>query len=122
MASTKITPKQIKKLVASFIRVNSFSFPSAASANVTTVTTSALTSAGYNGVAVTLAASTAETTAGVIVSGNNKVEVYKSSDKTKLSYFSEEVYGRVTESSGTYTLSLYSLQSGVETAYTPVAP
>lgn len=121
MSAILIQSKQIKKLMAGYVRVSAFSFPAASSGFITSALSTALSTAGFGGNSVPLANSTAENITGVITSGNNRVEIYKNSDKEKLDYLGQEVYGRVTQSLGAYTLSLYSIQAGVETAYTSAA-
>lgn len=85
---------------------------------VTSVITSALSTAGDGGVSVPLQVS-ASNSVGVLTSGSNRVEIVLASTKERLIDASgNEIYGRLTESGGIYTLSYYSLISGVETAYT----
>ncbi|MHA2404788.1 MAG: hypothetical protein ACXADH_17460, partial [Candidatus Kariarchaeaceae archaeon] len=80
------------------------------------VTTEVTTAAGNDGVPVQVGAATTE---GFITTGaNNKVWIFDNSSKTAIDDgLGNEVYGRLTEAAGVYTLSYYSLQSGVETAY-----
>lgn len=58
---------------------------------------------------------------GVVVApfGGNRVEVWDNATKEKLKDANNnEVYGRLTEAAGVYTLSFFTLVTGVETAYT----
>lgn len=51
--------------------------------------------------------------------GDNKIEVWNNTTKDKIADNNgNEVYGRLTEAGGVYTLSFFSLVVGVETAYT----
>lgn len=86
---------------------------------VTSVITTALSTAGDGGVSVPLQASS-NNSVGVVTTGTtNRVEIVSASTKERLIDASgNEVYGRLTESGGIYTLSYYSLISGTETAYT----
>jgi hypothetical protein len=110
--------KQIDKQLAGLIRVVGFS-ASGTSDPVTADITTALSTAGEGGVSVPL--QVADTTQiGVVTSSpNNRVEIYDGTTLAKLDDGSgNEVYGRLTQASNVYTLSYYSLVSGVETAYT----
>lgn len=112
-----IQSKQIKKILAARIRVSGFS-ASGVDDVVTSALTTALTTAGYNGGSVTLQPTTTETTSGVITGANNTVLLYNGTTKEPLTDASlNEVYGRMTESGGVYTLAYYSLVNGVETSY-----
>lgn len=112
-----VPAKQIIKILAAPIRVNNFS-ANGSSNTVTSAITTALTTAGAGGVSVPLQVSASEGL-GVIASGaNNKVEIYSSTSKDKIGSVGEEVYGRLTEAGGVYTLSYYTLSNaGIETAY-----
>jgi hypothetical protein len=100
------------------IRVAGFS-GSGATTVCTTALTTALSTAGRGSVAVPVQVSTNEDVIGVIASGaDNRVEVWDGTTKEKLKDGdSNEVFARLTEASGTYTLTYYSLVAGVETAY-----
>ncbi len=118
---SKFHASQIKRLFDSYLRIDNFS---ATGLNdvVTTPITTLLGSAGDLGVTVPLQVSTYNSgtqTEGLITTGTgNKVEIYDSTTKQKLDdNQGNEVYGRLTESGGVYTLTYYSLISGVETAF-----
>jgi hypothetical protein len=115
-----IQSKQIKKLLASRVRVNAFAGGSSTSVVVTTAITTALASAGYGGGSVPVTPSSGESVTGIITTGStNAVLIYTSSNKQPIvDNDGNEVYGRITEASSVYTLSYYSLVGGVETAYT----
>ena len=120
-----IQAKQISKFLACAVAVSGFAFPAAATADVTTAITTALATATDAGTAAAVQVASA-TQAGVVTSGNNKVEV--SDDATGQKLFFEdgavdrEVYGRITEAAGTYTLSLfYTDGANAEQAFTAAA-
>lgn len=87
---------------------------------ITTELTTALGSAGFNGGAVPVQISAGEGQEGVITTGNaNLVQVFDATTNEKLvDGGGNEIYARITEAAGVYTLTYYSLVSGVETAYT----
>lgn len=110
--------KQLTGVFAGFIRISAFT-ADGASDTVTSAITTALSTAGRGGVAVPLQASSGEDSVGVVVTGDNRVEIYDAATKQKVKDASgNEVYGRITHSGGVYTLTYYSLVSGTETAYT----
>ncbi|MBD2437365.1 hypothetical protein [Nostoc sp. FACHB-110] len=108
--------KQITKLIDAAIGINGLT----ASGNSTTVTsqiTSALSSAGDGGVSVPLQVATS-TTIGVVISSSLILQILDATTKQVLVDGSgNEIYGKLTQSGGVYTLSYYSLVSGTETAY-----
>lgn len=112
-----IQSKQINKTLAAAVRVSGFS-ANGGSNTVTTAITSALSTAGDGGLSVPV--QVASTDIGVITSGtNNRIEIWDATSKDKfVASNGEEVYGRLTESSGVYTLTYYTLpNTGTETAY-----
>lgn len=109
--------KQVAKLLYAPVRVSGFTATAATSDVVTTAVTTALGTAGDGGVAVPLAVATA-TAAGVVTTGNNRVEVYNATTQEKISIAGNEIYARITEAAGVYTLSYFSVVAGVETATT----
>lgn len=120
--------KQIGGNWSARLGVLGYTFPaSPATANVTTAISTTLSTAGeLEGVAVALPVtpSTGVTVPGVITTGtNNYVQLRNSTTKGPLDDGTGvEVYGRITEAASLYTLSLYTLVAGVETAYAPVSP
>lgn len=100
--------------------IGAIGFAASGSSNtVTTPITTVLSTAGNGGISVPLqVASTSQV--GVITTGSDaRVEIVDSSTKKKIAdASSNEVYGRLSESSGAYTLSYFSLVAGSETAYT----
>lgn len=121
--ATKLQAKQIQKLFGSFIKIQELTV-NGGTHNVTTVITSALTTAGNGGTAVPLLSSTAVTAPGVVVLGDsNRAEIWDNVTKDKVEITGREVYGRITVSVGVYTLTFYYLNdSGVETPYSFAAP
>lgn len=118
---TLIKSKQVKRMFLSYIRINAIS-ATGGSTVVTTPLTTAASSAGDLSASVPLQVSTynstTQTEGYVATTTDNKVEIYRNSDKKKIEDTSgNEVYGRLTESGGVYTVTYYSLVSGVETAY-----
>lgn len=113
-----IPAKQIEKILAAFVRVSAFT-ANGTSDTVTTPITSALSTAGNGGASVPLQVSSGVTVVGVVTaSGKNLVALYDATTKLKLTDGSDnEVYARLTESGGAYTLTYYSLVAGTETSY-----
>lgn len=122
MAKIKqINPGQA--LFSGSVQVNGFT----ASTGITTCTaalTTALSGAGRGGVTVPLQVSLTEDAIGVITTGaNNLCELFDSATKEKLKDgLGNELYGRLSESAGAYSLSYYSLVAGVETGFNFTAP
>jgi hypothetical protein len=118
---SKLDSSQIKKMFDAHVRVTGFS-ATGVSDTITTPLTTAVSSAGDLGVSVPLQVSTynsgTQTEGIVTASGQNKVEIYDATTKQKLDDGQgNEVYGRVTESGGAYTLSYFSLIAGSETSF-----
>ncbi len=115
-----IQAKQIDKNLAASIQISGFSAAGVDDV-VTSVITTALSTAGDGGASVPLQASTSVSTIGVVTTTpNNRVEVWANATKDKITDSNgEEVYGRITESGGVYTLTYYSLNpsTGAETSY-----
>jgi hypothetical protein len=112
MAITKA--KQIEKPIQGFIGVLNSAILATNSSKV--VTADITTAVGT--LPLQLASSTQQ---GIVVSpyGNDKIEMWDTTTKEKLKDTNNnEIYGRLTEATGVYTLSFYSLVVGVETAYT----
>lgn len=122
MAACKelVQPKQIDKVLACPVCLTGFTTTVATSDTVTTVLGTALSSAAVGGGSVPLVVSPNDTTPGVITTApNNRVEIWDDTTKLKIEDGAgNEVYGRITEAAGVYTLSYYSLVAGAETAFT----
>jgi hypothetical protein len=117
----KFQPKQIAQFFHVLIRVGAQAYASAAASTiVTTSITTALGTAGRGGVSVPVQITAADTTVGIITTTTkNRVEIYDSTTKQKYkSLNGDEVYARLTEAAGVYTLTYYTQVAGVETAYT----
>ncbi|MGA7934723.1 MAG: hypothetical protein WCA35_14355 [Kovacikia sp.] len=114
-----VPAKQIIKVLSAPIRVSGFAAAGPDDV-VTSVITTALSSAGNAGVSVPLQVSSAVTAVGIITSPpGNRTEIYNATSKDKIAHSSgNEVYGRITESGGVYTLTYYYYSdAGVETPY-----
>lgn len=111
-----VQAKQISKIITGHIKVSGFNTTAANSDVITTALSTALATAGAGGVSVPLQASSGDSGIGVVTLGSsNRVEI---NDGSLDDGNGNEVYGRLTESGGVYTLSYYSLIANVETAYT----
>ncbi len=115
----KLFPEQIKKILASAIRIEGYTMTSTTdSVDVTTELAESLLTAGDGGIEVPLFSSSSVSVQGVIIdSPSNMVEIWDNTTKLKLENNGREVYGRLEEGEG-YILSFYYLDSGVETSYT----
>jgi hypothetical protein len=121
-----LNAKQVNKLQSAFIQVAGQAVTNnSASVIVTAGITTALLTAGVGegGVgttAVPVQVSTGTSVLGVITTApHNRVEIYNATTKGKYLALGEEVYGRLTEAAGVYTLSFFTFtNAGVETAYT----
>lgn len=114
-----VPAKQIIKIQSAFVRVGGFT-ANGSSNTATTAITTALSTAGAASTSVPLQPSVSEGLGVITTGSNNRVELYDATTKDKIQAANgEEVYGRLTEASGVYTLSYYTLpNTGVETAYT----
>jgi hypothetical protein len=116
---TKVKAKQIDRVLSGAVRVGSFSAVGVDDVVSTTLGT-VLSTAGKGGVSVPAQVSGDEDSVGIIVaSPGNRVEIWESLSKNKiLAANGEEVYGRLSETSGAYTLSYHTFSdAGVEAAY-----
>lgn len=112
--------KHLIKPLSASVRINGFS-ASGSSGTVTTPLSTALSTAGEGSTSVPVQAVGGSNTIGVVVaSPNNRVEVYSATTKRKIANANgDEVYARLTEATGVYTLSYFVLPaSGTETAFT----
>ena len=121
-----IRRKQIDWVISAGVQVQSFSSSAANSDNVTAAITAALNNAGRGGRAVPLVISGGEEQQGVIANGDfARIEVESAGSKDKIDGDTNgnEVYGRLSESSGTYSLGYFYLDdNGTEQEYTFDAP
>jgi hypothetical protein len=110
-----LKPKQIEKFLLASIRISAS--VSGLSINLTAALTSALATAGEGGVSVPLQVATATTLGLLTTSPLNRVELWSSTGERFVDANRAEIYGRLTEGTGVYTLSFFALNnSGVETA------
>lgn len=114
-----VKTKQIDAVFSGYVRAINFSANGASNA-VTSAISATLGVAARGGGAVPVQVSSGDNVAGVITATNgNRVELYDTANKNKMTDGNgNEVYGRLTESGGAYTLTYYSLVNGTETAYT----
>jgi len=114
-----VQPKQIAKNLSSWVRVSNFSV-SGDDADVTTPVTTALSTAGEGGVSVPLQPLGGSNLIGVHETTGqlNRCNVYDHDTLMPIADVEgNEVYGRMTEAGGVYTLSFYVLDGGTETVY-----
>jgi hypothetical protein len=111
-----IKTKQISWIVAAGVRVSGIS-ANGASSNVTSALTTALASAGRGATQVPLQPSVSEGLGLITTSPLNIVQISLASTGEKIAANNNEVYGRVTESGGIYTLTYFTSVNGTETAY-----
>lgn len=113
----RIAAKQVYKVLGASVGVAGFAVGTAwVSIDVTTPLTTALWTAWVNGGSVAVQVAANDTTPGIKT--GDIVEIYDSATGEKINDGNgNEVYGRITEAAGVYTLSFYSLVAGTETAY-----
>ncbi|TFI51023.1 hypothetical protein BLD44_028520 [Mastigocladus laminosus UU774] len=109
-----IQAKQIERQFYGFVEISNFT-ANGTSDVITTPLTTALTTAGDSGVAVPLQVASSSQIG--VVTGASTYVYNRASQEPVLDASGNKVYARVTEASGVYTLSYYSLVSGTETAY-----
>lgn len=109
--ANRLQPKQIEDY--KIARMGVVNFTAAGTDDV--VTAEITTAAGTDGVPVQVGSATTE---GFITTGtNNKVLIFDTTTKAAIDDgLGNEVFGRLTEAAGVYTLSYFSIQSGTETA------
>jgi hypothetical protein len=110
--------KHIDKIISASIRLSGIS-ATGSSTVVTSQITAALSTAGDKGVSVPLQISNSGGLGVIVTPPSNRCEIYNATSKDKISSASgEEVYARLTQSGGVYTLSYFTLENnGTETAY-----
>jgi hypothetical protein len=113
-----IPAKQIVKILSAPVRVAAFS-ANGGSSTVTTAITTALSTAGNAGVSAPVQVSSSNGLGIITTAPSNRVEIYDATTKDKIaSTAGDEVFARLTEVSGVYTLTYYTLPTaGTETAY-----
>jgi len=111
-----IRTKQISWVTGAPIRLTGVNI-NGSSINITSQLSNSLATVGRGGVSVPLQVSTLEGVGLITSQPLNIVQVYTSNTQLRLADVDgNEVYGRLTEASGVYTLSLFSLVNGAETA------
>jgi hypothetical protein len=113
-----IKSKQLNWILSGNIRIANTNV-TGGSQNITAALTTALSTAGRKGVAVPVQVSADEDSVGVITTGTNNL-VQVQSNATKMKYTDtngNEVYGRLTEAAGVYTVTFFTSVNGTETAY-----
>jgi hypothetical protein len=110
--------KQLKKWLDAYVPMDSLA-ATGTSIDVTADLTALLATAGSGWVAVPLQVGTPATQIWVRAdAAHNKVELFFNATGKKVNDgFGNEVYGRITEALWVYTLTFYSMISGVETSY-----
>lgn len=110
--------RQIDKIQGAYVRIAGQAVTlSATSTAITTALTTALSTAGAGGAAVVVQPSTGEGVGVVTTGANNRVEIFNSVSGAKFTVAGEEVYGRLTEAAGVYTLTYFIRPTGgTETA------
>lgn len=110
--------KQIHATLDGYVRITSLS-ATGTSTNISTALSTALGTAGRNGVSVPVQVSSGTEVMGVVTA--KRVEIFDGTTKLKVSDGSlagnDEVYGKITEAAGVYTLSYFTNEAGTETAY-----
>lgn len=111
-------PKQVKKFLGGWVGFTAFASGIGSSVVVTTPVTAALSGVGDGGKSVPLQPASSTQQGVYVTPPNNKVAIVLSSTKAPiLDAVDNEVYGRLTQAAGVYTLSFFSLVGGTETAY-----
>lgn len=114
----KLALEQINGILSAPLRVTPIAGATGASTTVTTPITTALATAGKNGVSVPLQPSAASGLGLITTAPLNRIEISDATTKLKLKdASSNEVYARLTEAGGVYTITYFVLVNGVETAY-----
>ena len=111
---TLIAAKQISRLIGGYIQVPNITTVGT-SINITSSLTIALTTAGYNGGAVSLLKSLNETQNGVVETPpNNVVFLFNAITKEKIyDTLGRQVYGRITNIPGVHIVTFYSFLTGI---------
>jgi uncharacterized membrane protein len=115
-----IKTKQISALFMAPIHISGLSFTAGVSATVTAALATAAATAGRGSVAVPVQAMSATTEGFATTSPSNSAQIWSAVTKKKLTDNTpaeNEVFGRITQAAGVYTLSTYVLIGGVETSY-----
>ena len=116
--------KQVTGVFGARLGSLNYNYPAAATSDITTTLTTLLSTAGRGGVPVPVQVSTGDNTVGVITTAPlNKILIRDNATQKPLAdALGNEVYGRITEAAGVYSLALFVEIAGTETAYTPASP
>jgi len=110
---------QLNWLQDARVSIGGFAGTAAASNVITSALTTALSTAGDNGVAVPLQIAGANALGVITTPPDNVAIVLDATNKRPLADVSgNEIYGKITEAAGVYTLSYFKLVAGVETIHT----
>lgn len=114
-----VQPKQIQKNLQAWVGIAGFTAAGGSSDTITTVLTTALTTAGNGGASVPLQVGSATQMGVNTAAGFNVTPVYAAGTKdVLLDSAGQEVYGKITNAGSAWTLSYFSVVSGTETAFT----
>lgn len=121
---SKIKTKQIDAFIAAPVVVSDFASANGASNNVTTAVATVLATASNSGGAVDVVNASSYNTPGIVVGTTYKVRLIRSNTKKVITTSDGfEIYGKLTYSSPTYTLTYYyTNSSGVETTTSITGP
>jgi|GEM_PF-1993240 len=112
-----VPAKHLIKNMSAFVRVDGVTV-TGSSATVTTALTTALATAGDAGVSVPVQAASANGIGIVTTGQTNRCQIYTAASDDEILSTGLQVYGKLTESAGVYTLSFFVLSdAGVESAY-----
>ncbi len=107
---TRLLPKQIDDNQAAPIDIAGFS-----ATGTSDVVTTPLTSAATANNVTLLASTGVKSSNGYFVTAAlNKINIVNSTDQKAIEVDSNEVFGRLTEAAGVYTLSYFTIQSGTQ--------
>lgn len=114
-----VKAKQIDKLLQGWIGISGLSTAGGTSDTITTVLTTALNTAGNGGVSVPLQVGSNAQMGVNTATGFNTTPVYQGGSKDLyLDANGQEVYGKITVSGSTWTLSYFSIIGSTETTFT----
>jgi len=117
MASNLISLKQLDGFIHAYIILSGISV-SGNSSNISNALATACNTAGKGNTSVTFRPFTTYDEGQGIQTGSTRLQIYDAIDKSEFKdSLGNFVYGKLSYSSPTWTLSFYTLVSGVETAY-----
>ncbi len=114
--------KQVQKLLQAWVGIAGFSTAGGTSDTITSALTTALNTAGNGGVSVPLQVGSSSTEGVNTSAGFNVTNVFLGTTGLRLTDGTgNDVYGKITNTGSTWTLSYFSAPGGTETAYTMAA-